>query len=262
VLAYDLNRYPLPLPLLTMHRRFFSALLALLLLAGQLVLPAMALTHRGGTPLTAMIPDTHLACNTCGGATGAASGVSAAAAAVGPRVSAGVSKTAALTDSLWGNLLLMMAVQRDEEMTRLAKKMKRTQVLSTLSIASALGLGMASSIVSISQNAERVVNVTGAHSVGGHDHVHIPPNSNTPATLSLVGSGVALATLGVQSYLTHRYEKKFQTRQKTLADKLAAILTRLENGEQSAAVKVDLTPLVGDKAAGEFMQLWDATHSL
>lgn len=245
-----------------MHRRIFSTLLALSFLSGQLALPAMAVTSRG-TPLTEIMADTHVACNACGGSTGAAaSGVGAAAAAVQPSVSAGVAKTAVLTDSLWGNLLLMMAVQRDEEMKRLAKKMKRTQVLSTLSIASALGLGMASSIVSISQNAERVVNVTGAHTPTGHDHVHIPPNSNTPATLSLVGSSVALATLGVQSYLNHRYEKRFQTRQKALADRLTDILTRLENGEKTSTVRPDLAPLVGDKAAGEFIQLWDATHSL
>lgn len=204
--------------------------------------PSALLAHHGGEGLV--------------GAS-AISGASAAAAA--PAIKGAVVQ-AVMSDSLWGNMLLSMAYQRDSQLQKLASRLKRANVLALLSITGVSGLGLAQSIYAYQNLAPQNIDVTDAHHAGGHDHVHIPAESKVPSTLGIISSGMTLGTLGLGALANHHYNRKIQQRQVAIQAHVAHVLQHLEDGGDSELVAVELNHLVGERATREFLQLWQAVH--
>jgi hypothetical protein len=165
------------------------------------------------------------------------------------------------SDSLWGNLLLSMAYQRDPELQKLIKRMGHVNTVTLLSVAGVSGLALAQSIYSYRQIEPKVYDVTPAHHAGGHDHIHMAEESRIPSTLGIIGSGATMLTLGVRAVANLRYGKKIQHRQQAIIRRIDNILGRLEEGASPALIELDLSQLVGARACSEFLALWRSVHS-
>ncbi len=169
--------------------------------------------------------------------------------------------TSAVSSSLWGNMLLNMAYQMDPEIRKIASRIGAVNNLTLLSIAGVSGLGLAQSVYSYRQiEPPLTVNVTEAHHHGGHDHVHMPPDSKVPSTLGMIGSGVTLATLGVNAVMNKRYSRKLRNRQLLIKEQVEGILAQLRENGPTEGLRQDLAALVGPLAADEFLVLWQVTH--
>lgn len=164
------------------------------------------------------------------------------------------------SDSLWGNLLLSMAYQRDPEIMRLAKKLGRVNTLTLLSVAGVSGLGLAQSIVAYNDIKPQSIDVTEAHHAGGEDHVHIPASSKAPATMGIIGSSATIATLGLRAILNKRYCGRLEKRQLVIRQQVEDLLSRLDADGQTPGVEQELAGLVGPRASREFIQLWQASQ--
>ncbi len=195
-----------------------------------------------------------------GGEAGSAALTGATAAPVMTTVKTGVSQNMSYSDSLWGNLLLGMAYQRDPELQKLARKLGRVNTFTLLSVAGVSALGMAQGISALNDIEPQSIDVTPPHHPGGSPHVHIPEESRTPARLGIIGSGATLATLGVRAVMNSRYSSKISQRQSLIQRRVDEILARLESGAETAAVEPDLTALVGPRATREFLHLWTKTY--
>lgn len=201
--------------------------------------------------------ESQLACAGCGGAAGASSAITSGACQL---VISDSSKVASdpVSDSLWGNLLLSMAYQRDAETKRLVKKLNRVNTWTILSIAGISGLSLAQSISSYSslQGASHLE----VEEHDGHSHVNTEADSKTPSVLGIIGSGATIATLGYRAIASSKLQKKITARQRAIQEKIALILTSLEAGQSTDSIKLQLNDLVGERASGEFISLWNVTH--
>jgi len=184
----------------------------------------------------------------------------------------------ALSDSLWGNLILQMAYARDRELRGSIKKLKITDNLTLASIYGISGVSLAQSITSLSliggghgsENSIRTAEGSegsgsehgsegesghGASSEGGGD-------SPAPSILGPVASGSTLLALGLRFYFGRRYSKQMKRRQQAVKAKVEAILARLEKGESPEQLRGELVPLIGERATKEFSQLWRSSHQV
>ncbi|MCC7527327.1 MAG: hypothetical protein IT342_02320 [Candidatus Melainabacteria bacterium] len=193
----------------------------------------------------------------------------------------------ALTDSLWGNLILQMAYARDSQLGRGAKKLRLTDNLTLASIYGISGVSLAQSITSLAtlnqnsgqggglpsiQQPEMVAEGGGAEAAGEAAHHHDTQStagkhsdhndSVAPGVLGLIASGSTIVALGLRFYFGHRYSKQIKKRQQTIKARVEAILTRLEKGESPEQLHGELEPLIGERAAKEFGQLWRASHQV
>jgi hypothetical protein len=164
-----------------------------------------------------------------------------------------------VSNSLWGNMLLNMAYQMDPEIQKIATRAGRVNALTLLSLTGVTGLGLAQSIYAY-RDIELTVGVTPAHHPGGSDHVHLPPDSRVPSTLGIIGSGVTLATLGINAAASKHYSRRMKQRQIDLRNRVDTVLAQLTAGGQSQSVQSELVALVGPLAAEEFLMLWNAVH--
>lgn len=198
----------------------------------------------------------------------------------------GGASSEALSDSLWGNLLLQMAYTRDKQLGRSAKKMKLTDNLTLGAIYGIAGVSLAQSVTGLATlnsggHGHGTTLPAGPEStasadpdaaegaVAEHHHdthaaadSHEHHDSYAPGILGLISSGSTLVALGMRFYFGHRYGKQIKQRQKEIKSKVEDILARLEKGESTSQVKADLEPLVGPRAMREFSQLWQASHQL
>ena len=78
--------------------------------------------------------------------------------------------------------------------------------------------------------------------------------------MGLVGSGATLLSIGTHVFLEHRYKKQIKTRQLVINHEVLHVLEDLENGMNQELVQPRLVALVGNRASGEFFQLWRAAH--
>jgi hypothetical protein len=252
-----------------MHSALYSARklvasLALGFCLAQLATPAVlaAQTVNNPAPETIILtPDERLLANHGGeAATGGAAVIGGASGA--PLLGTVKSRQvqAGYSDSLWGSMLLNMAVQRDEELQKFAKRLGLVNTMTLLSIAGVSGLGLAQSIYAYRQIQPETVNVTEAHHAGGHDHVHMPLNSKVPSAIGIIGSGVTLATLGTRAVMDGYITRRIARRQVQLRESIDHILSHLELEGITSHGRQELAGLVGERAAGEFLLLWRAVH--
>jgi hypothetical protein len=167
---------------------------------------------------------------------------------------------ALMTEGLWANMLVSIAVNRDPEVQRISKKIGRTQTMTLLSVAAVSGLGLAQSIVSYYDTPPSSINVTPAHSPTGHDHVHMPHPDKTTSIMGMVGSGVTLATLGVNAIVSKRLQKRLIARQDAITDGIQGILGELRGGASAEMIHPKLSAWVGEAASREFLDLWQVVY--
>lgn len=176
----------------------------------------------------------------------------------------------ALSDSLWGNLILQMAYARDRELYSSVRKLKFSDNLTLASIYGIAGVSVAQSITGLV-----TLNPGGGHGTSHNvdtgsegEHQHAAANDNqhndsyAPGILGLISSGSTLAALGLRFYFGHRYSKKIKTRQQEIRSRVESILARLEKGESPEQLRVELLPLIGERATREFNQLWRSSHQV
>ncbi len=160
---------------------------------------------------------------------------------------------AEVTDSLWGNLILSMAYRRDAELKHLVKKMGVSNNLFLASIAGVSGLGLAQSVTGLAT-------LNRAESGGDEEHGGGHRESKGASIMGVVGSGVTLLSIGTHVYLEHRYKKQIKARQQIINHQVLHVLEELESGVNQELVQPKLVSLVGERATGEFLQLWRAAH--
>lgn len=152
-----------------------------------------------------------------------------------------------LTDSLWGNLILEMAYQRDPELQKIAKKLNLVNIGTMGSIAAIAGGTLAQGISAL--------------------YVLNPPDgkldSYAPLDVGVVLSSATLLTFVARLYFNHKLEKRVMDRQLALKTKVETLLHHLEqcNGKCTDA-KNQLTDLIGERACREWVQLWQSSHQL
>ena len=193
----------------------------------------------------------------------------------------------ALTDSLWGNLILQMAYARDRQLGRGAKKLRLTDNLTLASIYGISGVSLAQSITSLAtlnqnsgqgaglpsiqqpqmvaegESAAGAAEAAHHHETQGTESTHSAHNdSAVPGVLGLIASGSTVLALGLRFYFGHRYSKQIKRRQQAIKAKVEVILARLEKGESPEQLHGELEPLIGERAAREFGQLWRASHQV
>jgi hypothetical protein len=154
----------------------------------------------------------------------------------------GVSATgASLTKSLWGNMILSMAIQQDTEIQQVSKKLGKISgyVFANVGLTSVLSL---------------------AQSIDGIVTLQEDPHPYHPPVLGLIASGLSVLGVTTQAAMTHHYKKQLLARQDALADEVSHILGHLKSDGVSDHVTAELTSLIGDEATQEFIQLWTSAH--
>lgn len=152
--------------------------------------------------------------------------------------------TSLLSNSLWGNLILDMAYQRDPELKRLAHKLGFVNgfTLATIGIISGVTIGQGISSLATLNPPE------------GHI------DSYVPGAIGLVASGATVLTLGTRVALNRSFRKKIQQRQSAIRDEVDSVLRHLRYSDNCVDARKDLETLIGELGASEFLDLWHTTH--
>ncbi len=157
---------------------------------------------------------------------------------------------ASLSDSLWVNLALNMAFQRDPEIKKLLKKTHRLGQIGQLSALGLSGMGLASSILSMA-----TLNAGSASHAEGDDHDHdshaTERDNPTASVIGVVGSGLSLTVLLGQMFFRRRYSKKLEARQHVIQNQVETAIAAIDtnDGQQTLAA------LIGPVATGELVSL-------
>jgi len=152
-----------------------------------------------------------------------------------------------LTDSLWGNLILDMAYQRDPEIKKVVKRLNLVNLGTMATITGVAGGTLAQGIIALS-----VINPP----PGLHD-------SYQPLAIGTGLSGLTLVAFVGRTVLNHCLFKKMRNRQLVIKHQVEAILTQFESSHgESAEAQTELTKLIGERATNEWMQLWRSANVL
>ncbi len=196
----------------------------------------------------------------------------------GPKLAAG----SVLSDSLWGNLILSMAYQRDKELQRLAKRQGLANVVTLGSVGAVSGLSLAQNITTLaglnsghshqaelpsapaasSVSPDGEMSTMADHNASQDTHNSSEQHSPVPGILGLIASGGTIFALVTQVYLNHRYRKKVTARELVIRQHVEEILAHLEAGLHCMDCQKELSVLIGDRASREFIQLWRSTHAV
>jgi hypothetical protein len=151
----------------------------------------------------------------------------------------------ALTDSIWGNIILKMAYGRDEQLRKLAKKLNITNATSDTAIAAFAGGTLGQGIISMKT----------LNQPAGLEDSYIPGIIG----LSL-STGVNIG-FTARLLLDSKFQKQYRARQLFIRQQVESILEQLENaGEKSTGAQSELAELIGDRGAEDCMQLWHSSH--
>jgi len=152
-----------------------------------------------------------------------------------------------LTDSLWGNLILELAYQRDPELQKISKKLN----LVGLGTLGAIG-GIAGGTLAQGISAIYVINP----SPGRKD-------SYAPLILGTALSSATLAVFAARILLNHKLAKQTSNRQFAIKAQVESILAHMEtSGAKCDAAKKELTGLIGERACREWVDLYQSSHQL
>jgi hypothetical protein len=157
------------------------------------------------------------------------------------------SKSAAsLSDSLWGNIILKMAYQKDPEIQKLSKHVKGVNALTGGTIAGAVGGTLAQNIVS-------------AATLNPPDGQQ---DSYLPGSLGLGLSGLINIAFDGGMLINWRLKKKMKARQLVVRQNVETILNHLEYSETACPqAQAELSKIIGNRAAGDCIQLWRSSHA-
>jgi hypothetical protein len=152
-----------------------------------------------------------------------------------------------ITDSLWGNLILDLAYQRDRQLKKLAKRLNLVNLGTTAAVTGIAGGTLAQAIISLS-----VLNPP-------------PPLSDSylPGAVGVGFAGLTIVTFAGRTVLNHVLVKRVRNRQLEIKRTVEAILAQMEatHGESTEAQNA-LISLIGERATNEWLQLWRSSNTL
>jgi hypothetical protein len=152
-----------------------------------------------------------------------------------------------LTDSLWGNLILEMAYQRDKELQKIAKKMNLVS-MGTLGAIGAISAG------TLAQGIDALI-VLNPHD--GHQ------DSYSPGIVGVAMSSVTILTFMSRFYFNHRFQKQIKDRQIAVKHKVESVLNHMEQCDAKCTdAQKQLTEMIGPRACREWVQLYQSSHKL
>jgi hypothetical protein len=150
-----------------------------------------------------------------------------------------------LGDSLWGNIILKMAYQRDTQIQKMAKHLKGANNLTNGAIYTAAAGTLSQNVVSLA-----VLNPD-----QGND-------SYLPGSIGLGLSGVLNIALDGGMLINWRIKKKIKARQLVVKEKVENILNHLEYSDASCPdAQRDLAEIIGERGAADCLKLWRLSHS-
>jgi hypothetical protein len=150
-----------------------------------------------------------------------------------------------ITDSLWGNLILDLAYQRDPELRQIAKRLNLVNLGTMVAITGIAGGTLTQGIITLA-----TLNPP-------------PPKSDSylPGGLGVGFAGLTLVTFAARTAINQVLAKQLRNRQLEIKHKVESILSRIEStqGEDPEA-RSDLIALVGQRATNEWLQLWRSSN--
>ncbi len=154
---------------------------------------------------------------------------------------------ALLTDSLWGNLILDMAYQRDKKLAKIVKEMNVVS-LGTVGAIGSIAVGTLGQGIT-------ALGVLNPHP--GHE------DSYVPGILGVSLSAATILTFAARTCVNHVLVTQLTNRQIEIREQVETILGHLEHSETKCALaKKQLTDLIGQRACNEWVQLWDSSHQI
>lgn len=152
------------------------------------------------------------------------------------------------SDSLWGNLLLNMAYQRDP---LLKKFIRKRNMLGPAIFASTLGIFTLNTVI-------------GAYTMGqAWQSTLLPPNQPggrhllvTPNAMVVAAGAMGLLTLGGSTFWFLHYDRKIKERQVFLRKSIDALLVKLNHEGETPEIRETLGAFVGQQATDEFLRIF------
>lgn len=156
-------------------------------------------------------------------------------------------KRSIITDSLWGNLILEYAYERDPELSKLGVGVKLMNIGTQFAITSIAGGTLFQGIYAMA-----ALNPPAPHQ-----------DSYVPGITGIVLSSATVLTLGARMFIGHELGGHIRKRQMELRDQVETLLARLEDTHcDDTVANMQLRHLIGERASGEWLQMWRATHVL
>lgn len=150
-----------------------------------------------------------------------------------------------LSESIWGNIILKMAYQRDPELTKMSRRLGTANGASMNALLGVAGGTLAQNMVSMAA-------------------LNPPPgieDSYGPGTVGLALDGVTNIVFGTRAVINYRYHKKIKARQLVVRQHVEQILQHLEFSKTDCSeAQADLATLIGERASKECLQLWQSSH--
>jgi hypothetical protein len=152
-----------------------------------------------------------------------------------------------LTDSLWGNLILEMAYQRDKGLQKLAKQMNLVNFATMASIGT----------IATGTLAQGIIALKSLNPQPGFE------DSYTPGIIGVTLSSATLMTFVARMYFSRKIQTEVRDRQLGLKKRVETVLFHLEHSHADCAdAQRELTELIGQRACHEWTQLWQSSHQL
>ena len=151
-----------------------------------------------------------------------------------------------ITDSLWGNLILDMAYQRDSQLRKIYQRF------------GLVNMGTMAAVVGIAGGtvAQGVVALATLNPQQGND-------TYLPGAIGIGMSGLTIATLVARGLINHHLAKSMRNRQLEIKHRVEAVLAKLEqNSGRDTESKMELIELIGERAANEWLQLWRSSNAV
>jgi hypothetical protein len=152
-----------------------------------------------------------------------------------------------ITDSLWGNLILDLAYQRDDKLHSLGKQLGLVNFGTILGITGIAGGTLAQGIIALS-----VLNPP-------------PPKSDSylPGSIGIGMSGLTMIALGLRTGASRVILAKIRKRQLEIKHHVESVLAQVEQSNgQSPTARSALLTLIGERATNEWLQLWRSSNKL
>jgi hypothetical protein len=155
--------------------------------------------------------------------------------------------SSSLTDSIWGNMILKMAYDRDPELRKYRKRLK----LGNNTTSGAL-MGIACG--TLAQTTTSLVTLN-------------PPEGMTdsyaPGFIGLTLDVCANVIFSARAGINYGSKKAMRARQLVVKRRVESILDHLEKSQtECAQAQSDLTGIIGERAARDCIQLWQSSHEL
>jgi hypothetical protein len=150
-----------------------------------------------------------------------------------------------LSNSIWGNIILKMAYERDPELQKLRHKKSATDIGTSSALAAAAAGTLPQTTVSI---------VT----LNPPDGV---PDSYIPGTIGLALEGATNLALWTRVGINASLHKKTKARQLAIRQRVESVLQHLEfSGANCPEAQKQLADIIGENAANECIDLWRSSH--